>query len=51
MQKIKGIIMKSTAGFYYVRSDDGKITECKGRTKDEFGEKYYKMDVVRISRL
>lgn len=23
--------MKSTAGFYYVRSDDGKIIECKAR--------------------
>lgn len=31
MQKINGIIMKSTAGFYYVRSDEGKITECKAR--------------------
>lgn len=27
----KGLIMKSTAGFYYVRCDDGKIIECRAR--------------------
>lgn len=31
MQIEKCIIMKSTAGFYYVRSDDGNIIECKAR--------------------
>ena len=25
------LIMKSTAGFYYVRSNDGNIIECKAR--------------------
>lgn len=27
----KGLIMKSTAGFYYVRCDNGKIIECRAR--------------------
>ena len=31
MQKDNCIIMKSTAGFYYVRSEDGEITECRAR--------------------
>lgn len=31
MQSEKGLIMKSTAGFYYVRCDDGKIIECRAR--------------------
>ena len=31
MQTEKGLIMKSTAGFYYVRCDDGKIIECRAR--------------------
>ncbi len=31
MQKENCIIMKSTAGFYYVRSEDGEITECRAR--------------------
>lgn len=31
MQLEKGLIMKSTAGFYYVRCDDGKIIECRAR--------------------
>lgn len=31
MQKENCVIMKSTAGFYYVRSDDGNIIECKAR--------------------
>ena len=31
MQKENCVIMKSTAGFYYVRSDDGIIIECKAR--------------------
>lgn len=31
MIKENCIIMKSTAGFYYVRSEDGEITECRAR--------------------
>lgn len=31
MQKENCLIMKSTAGFYYVRSEDGEITECRAR--------------------
>ena len=31
MQSEKGLIMKSTAGFYYVRCDDGKTVECRAR--------------------
>lgn len=31
MIKENCIIMKSTAGFYYVRSEDGGITECRAR--------------------
>lgn len=31
MIKENCIIMKSTAGFYYVRSEDGDITECRAR--------------------
>lgn len=27
----KGLIVKSTAGYYYVRCDDGKIIECRAR--------------------
>lgn len=31
MIKENCLIMKSTAGFYYVRSEDGEITECRAR--------------------
>ncbi len=31
MHTEKGLIMKSTAGFYYVRCYDGKIIECRAR--------------------
>lgn len=31
MQTEKGLIMKSTAGFYYVRCEDGKTVECRAR--------------------
>ncbi|MBQ8209297.1 MAG: ribosome small subunit-dependent GTPase A [Clostridia bacterium] len=31
MQSEKGLIIKSTAGFYYVLCDDGKIIECRAR--------------------
>ncbi len=31
MQSEKGLIMKSTAGFYYVRCEDGKTVECRAR--------------------
>lgn len=31
MQTENGLIMKSTAGFYYVRCVDGKIIECRAR--------------------
>lgn len=31
MQSEKGLIIKSTAGFYYVRCEDEKIIECRAR--------------------
>ena len=31
MQKDNCVIMKSTAGFYYVRCEDGNVIECKAR--------------------
>ncbi len=31
MQIENGLIMKSTAGFYYVRCDDGNVIECRAR--------------------